>query len=157
NNLYDIFPVTPKHLPRFRPRLCADAKSIEAAAHEGYVTAISSNDVETLLGGSDSVSTDRPQSGAISAALARDPSTAHLGRYTPGGPQFIGRGIMSLERRALLKFLAASPVLAALAPWQQALAEERLAASAAEALDVFDLEAVAQTLVPPAHWGYLQS
>jgi 4-hydroxymandelate oxidase len=29
--------------------------------------------------------------------------------------------------------------------------------SAAEALDVFDLEAVAQRLVPPAHWGYLQS
>lgn len=30
-------------------------------------------------------------------------------------------------------------------------------ATAADALDVFDLEAAAQKLVPPAHWGYLQS
>jgi 4-hydroxymandelate oxidase len=64
---------------------------------------------------------------------------------------------MSLERRALLRFLAASPLAAALAPWTRALAEEHLPASAAAALDVFDLEAVAQKLVPPAHWGYLQS
>jgi 4-hydroxymandelate oxidase len=64
---------------------------------------------------------------------------------------------MSLERRALLKFLAASPVYAALAPWSQALADEHLPASAADALDVFEFEAVAQRLVPPAHWGYLQS
>src|SRR5580700_10269598 len=66
-------------------------------------------------------------------------------------------GTMSLERRALLKFLAASPVYAALAPWSQALADEHLPASAADALDVFEFEAVAQRLVPPAHWGYLQS
>jgi len=64
---------------------------------------------------------------------------------------------MRLERRALLKFLGASPVLTALAPWTHALAEGHLPASAAEALDVFELEAVAQRLVPPAHWGYLQS
>jgi len=65
---------------------------------------------------------------------------------------------MSLyERRALLKFLAASPVFAGLAPFTDALADERTLASAAEALDVFDLEAAAQRLVPPAHWGYLQS
>jgi 4-hydroxymandelate oxidase len=64
---------------------------------------------------------------------------------------------MSVERRALLKFLAASPVFAALAPWTRAFADEHLPASAAEALDVFELEAVAQRLVPPAHWGYLQS
>jgi 4-hydroxymandelate oxidase len=64
---------------------------------------------------------------------------------------------MSLERRALLKYLAASPVFAALGPWTRALADEHLPASAAEALDVFELEAVAQRLVPPAHWGYLQS
>ena len=61
------------------------------------------------------------------------------------------------ERRALLKFLAASPVLSGLAPFTHALADERALASAAEALDVFDLEAAAQRLVPPAHWGYLQS
>ncbi len=64
---------------------------------------------------------------------------------------------MSPQRRALLRFLAASPVFAALAPWSRALADEHLPASAAEALDVFELEAVAQRLVPPAHWGYLQS
>ncbi|HTC44032.1 MAG TPA: alpha-hydroxy-acid oxidizing protein [Steroidobacteraceae bacterium] len=64
---------------------------------------------------------------------------------------------MSLERRALLKFLAASPLFTALPPWSRALADEHLPASAADALDVFEFEAVAQRLVPPAHWGYLQS
>lgn len=64
----------------------------------------------------------------------------------------------SLERRALLKFLAGSPLLAGLAPLTKALAEEeRTLASAAEALDVFDMEAAARRVVPPAHWGYLQS
>jgi 4-hydroxymandelate oxidase len=65
--------------------------------------------------------------------------------------------MMGLERRALLRFLAASPLFAALAPWTRALADENFPASAAEALDVFDFEAVAERLVPPAHWGYLQS
>ncbi|HEV2700690.1 MAG TPA: alpha-hydroxy acid oxidase [Steroidobacteraceae bacterium] len=64
---------------------------------------------------------------------------------------------MKPERRALLKFLAASPVFAALTPWSRALADADVPGSAAEALDVFDFEAVAQRLVPPAHWGYLQS
>ena len=64
---------------------------------------------------------------------------------------------MRLERRALLKFLAASPLFAALGSWTDALADEHLPASAADALDVFELEAIAQRLVPPAHWGYLQS
>jgi len=64
---------------------------------------------------------------------------------------------MRPERRALLRFLAASPVFAALGPWTRALADEHLPATAAEALDVFELEAIAQRLVPPAHWGYLQS
>jgi 4-hydroxymandelate oxidase len=60
------------------------------------------------------------------------------------------------ERRALLKFLAASPLLAlspALAEAWQAGALEQ----AAHALDVFDFEAAAQKVVPPAHWGYLMS
>jgi 4-hydroxymandelate oxidase len=64
---------------------------------------------------------------------------------------------MRPERRALLRFLAASPLIAALGPWTAALADENFPASAAEALDVFDFEAVAERLVPPAHWGYLQS
>lgn len=61
------------------------------------------------------------------------------------------------DRRALLQFLATSPVLGALLPLAGALGAERPLASAAEALDVFDLRAAAQRLLPPAHWGYLQS
>jgi len=64
---------------------------------------------------------------------------------------------MSTPRRALLGFLAASPFAAALEPLSRALAAEDLPASAAAALDVFDMEAIAEQLVPPAHWGYLQS
>jgi isopentenyl diphosphate isomerase/L-lactate dehydrogenase-like FMN-dependent dehydrogenase len=60
-------------------------------------------------------------------------------------------------RRALLRFLAASPVFIGFSHLSKALAEARSMASAAEALDVFDLEMAAQKIVPPAHWGYLQS
>ena len=56
------------------------------------------------------------------------------------------------DRRALLKFLAASPLLAPLLS-TNAVADEQALASAADALDVFDLEAAAQKQVPPAHWG----
>jgi isopentenyl diphosphate isomerase/L-lactate dehydrogenase-like FMN-dependent dehydrogenase len=61
------------------------------------------------------------------------------------------------NRRALLRFLATSPLLAGFPPLTGAQAQERALASAAEALDVFDLEAAARRVVPPAHWGYLQS
>jgi hypothetical protein len=57
-----------------------------------------------------------------------------------------------LERRALLRFLAASPVFAGFMPLRNALADERTLATAADALDVFDLEAAAQRILPPAHW-----
>ena len=65
------------------------------------------------------------------------------------------------DRRAFLKFLAASPLYAggvglsgsALA---QAPAAE-LVTRAGDALDVFDLEAVARRNIPPAHWGYLMT
>jgi 4-hydroxymandelate oxidase len=60
------------------------------------------------------------------------------------------------DRRALLRFLATSPLLAGL-PLSTLLAQERALAAATEALDVFDLEAAAKRVVPPAHWGYLQS
>lgn len=63
---------------------------------------------------------------------------------------------MKHDRRALLKFLSASPLLAQLAP-AHASADDHALASAADALDVFDLEAAAQKQVPLAHWGYLQS
>jgi isopentenyl diphosphate isomerase/L-lactate dehydrogenase-like FMN-dependent dehydrogenase len=60
-----------------------------------------------------------------------------------------------MHRRALLEWLAASPLLA-LPPALRAAAAEGLAAPA-DALDVFDFEAAAAKIVPPAHWGYLQS
>jgi 4-hydroxymandelate oxidase len=37
----------------------------------------------------------------------------------------------------------------------EALAQESTLATAGAALDVFDFEAAAQRMVPPAHWGYL--
>jgi 4-hydroxymandelate oxidase len=60
-----------------------------------------------------------------------------------------------MQRRALLEWMAASPLLA-LSPTLRAAAAEGLAAPA-DALDVFDFEAAAAKIVPPAHWGYLQS
>ena len=75
----------------------------------------------------------------------------------------------ALNRRRFLKFLAASPLLAA----SEALAQElqrlpdpmvwgprtldRLIATPREALDVFDFELVAHRNVPLAHFGYMAS
>ena len=61
------------------------------------------------------------------------------------------------SRRALLRFLAASPVLAASGFAQRLLADEFTLANAADALDVFEFEALARKIIPPAHWGYLAS
>lgn len=76
-------------------------------------------------------------------------------------------------RRALLKFLAASPVLASLElselvsdafafeaePRQSSLRYaglgEGLISSPEQAINVFDFEPVAQKALPAAHWGYL--
>lgn len=62
------------------------------------------------------------------------------------------------DRRAFLTFLAGSPLLAAF-PQLSAFAQATAGGleQAAHALDVFDFEAAAQKLVPPAHWGYLAS
>ena len=66
------------------------------------------------------------------------------------------------DRREFLKFLAGSPLLLAYpalleaftqAPDAQAAAATL--ASAADALDVFDFEAMARRVLPPAHWGYM--
>jgi 4-hydroxymandelate oxidase len=62
-----------------------------------------------------------------------------------------------LDRRTLLRYLAASPLFAGLPSIDKAVAQERVLTAATEALDVFDLEAAARRVVPPAHWGYLQS
>ena len=60
------------------------------------------------------------------------------------------------DRRAFLKFVAGSPLLALVPGLAQAFQQGDLE-QAALALDVFDFEAAAQKVVPPAHWGYLMS
>ena len=60
------------------------------------------------------------------------------------------------HRREFLKFLAGSPLLAGI-PFTELLAQDSQLASAADALDVFDFEAMARKILPPAHWGYLAS
>jgi 4-hydroxymandelate oxidase len=66
------------------------------------------------------------------------------------------------QRRAFLKFLAASPLYAGLplaggAFGQPGDGGEALVGKAADALDVFDLEKVAHRNIPVAHWGYLMT
>lgn len=61
-------------------------------------------------------------------------------------------------RRRFLKWLAATPLAAvAAAPALQALAQlpAPAIAEAEQALNIFELEAIARQKVPPAHWGYL--
>ncbi len=70
----------------------------------------------------------------------------------------------SLRRRAFLKFLAASPLLA-YAPsrgfadesrrFGAALDIDRIIESADDAIDVFDFEAAARKALPPAHFAYM--
>lgn len=63
------------------------------------------------------------------------------------------------DRRAFLRFLAASPLYAGgLGLAGAALAQPpELIGRAGDALDVFDLEAVAHRNIPVAHWGYLMT
>src|SRR5436309_10136924 len=62
----------------------------------------------------------------------------------------------ALNRRRLLNFLAASPLLAGNQVLAQELrATDRLITSPREALDVFDFELAAQKNLPPAHFGYM--
>ena len=59
------------------------------------------------------------------------------------------------SRRQFLRYLAASPLLVAGLP---ALAQQRIAAevlTANDALNVFELEAIARRNIPPAHFAYL--
>ena len=74
---------------------------------------------------------------------------------------------VSTARRALLKYLAASPYVATLGGLaaclpeftfgQRAPAGAGLIGSPAEALDVFDFEEVAHHNVQPGHWAYMVS
>ena len=72
-----------------------------------------------------------------------------------------------VRRRDFLRWLAASPLLASsggLAGLEPVIAQEaprrvfdELVSSASEALDVFDLQRVAQARVPTAHYGYIMT
>ena len=62
------------------------------------------------------------------------------------------------NRRAFLKFLAGSPLLAGASSIVEALAQQAppsVIDKAADALDVFEFEAAARKVLPPAHWGYM--
>src|SRR5262249_50868792 len=56
----------------------------------------------------------------------------------------------ALQRRAFLRFLAASPLAAR--AW--AADESNLPATAKDVLNVMDFEPIAKKALPPAHWGY---
>ena len=58
------------------------------------------------------------------------------------------------NRRSFLKFLAGSPLLAGVPSALQALGQVEID-KAADALDVFDFEALARKTLSPAHWGYM--
>lgn len=61
---------------------------------------------------------------------------------------------MISSRRRFLSFLAASPAVA----WAQRISPEQnvaLIGTAQDALNVKDFEELAQSKLPPAHWGYL--
>src|SRR5262245_44623495 len=60
------------------------------------------------------------------------------------------------NRRAFLKFVATSPLLASVPSIAEAFQQIGIS-QAADGLDVFDFEAAAQKIVPPAHWGYLMT
>jgi isopentenyl diphosphate isomerase/L-lactate dehydrogenase-like FMN-dependent dehydrogenase len=67
------------------------------------------------------------------------------------------------NRRQFLKFLAASPLLGALPAglptFAQTIAQnsDYIISNPAEALNVFEFEAAARRVLPPAHWGYMAS
>jgi len=54
------------------------------------------------------------------------------------------------NRRAFLKFLASSPLFAAIQ-----LPEDFVISDPSQAINVLDFEAAARKVLPPAHWGYL--
>ena len=60
-------------------------------------------------------------------------------------------------RRRLLRYLAASPLVAStgLQALAASLGADEGIASVKDALDVFDFEEAARRALPPAHWGYL--
>ena len=74
------------------------------------------------------------------------------------------QGHFGTGRREFLKFLASSPLLAALGLPPRILAQSNTTAGAGDlisavedALNVFEFKALAKANLPPAHWGYLTS
>ena len=71
------------------------------------------------------------------------------------------RSVRHESRRAFLRFLAASPILAGLdlpRGWSEVHARQSdLITAAKDALDVFDFEPVARKTLSPAHFGYLET
>ncbi|MGD2131167.1 MAG: alpha-hydroxy acid oxidase [Maricaulaceae bacterium] len=70
----------------------------------------------------------------------------------------MGDHLQSAARRRFLSFLAASPLAASAGVGLRAFAQDDapyLISSAEEALNVFELQAVAERTIPPAHYGYL--
>ena len=62
------------------------------------------------------------------------------------------------SRRQFLKYLAASPALAyAQSTRRYAGLGDGLISSPEHAINVFDFESVAESVLPPAHWGYLKT
>jgi isopentenyl diphosphate isomerase/L-lactate dehydrogenase-like FMN-dependent dehydrogenase len=61
------------------------------------------------------------------------------------------RSRVSYDRRRFLRFLAASPLLAA------AGAQDLLPDAPADAIGLLDFEAAARRVLSPAHWGYVAS
>ncbi|HLG15690.1 MAG TPA: alpha-hydroxy acid oxidase [Blastocatellia bacterium] len=61
------------------------------------------------------------------------------------------------NRRAFLKFLAGSPLLAGVIPLKEALRQisDGVISSPAEAINVLEFEAAARKALPPAHFGYM--
>jgi 4-hydroxymandelate oxidase len=62
------------------------------------------------------------------------------------------------DRRAFLKFLAGSPLLAGLLPFREAFTQQATSdviSSPAEAINVLEFEAAARKALPPAHFGYM--
>ena len=64
--------------------------------------------------------------------------------------------IRTESRRQFMRYLAASPVVAAITGMD--FANGAMAAmSPADAIDIFDLKATAEVNIPLAHWGYLET
>src|SRR5215510_13936541 len=62
---------------------------------------------------------------------------------------------LNRTRRAFLKFLASSSLLAYLPERGSQSIEDFVISDPSQAINVLDFEAAARKALPPAHWGYL--